>query len=548
MSSFHRFLSVLTILTIMSGPALIAHAQTTAQDDQQYDSQPDTSPSPDNDQAGPADEPALPETDSAPQVEENTPPAPQYDEQQSQQTAPPPPSDAANPNLPETDPPARAARLQYMTGSISVQPQGTGDWVAGELNRPLTNSDNVWADKDSRAEISVGSGLIRIGSETSLTLTNISENAVQLQLHQGALNLHIRRLYDNEKYEVDTPNQAFTVEKPGDYRFDVNPDVDKTVITVWRGEGESTGDGPTVHLRENQQARFSNGTSMNVELHAAPAQDSFDQWAQSRDERLDNSKSARYVSPDTVGYEDLDEYGVWKETPDYGSVWYPTVDTGWSPYHDGHWVWQYPWGWTWVDYEPWGFAPFHYGRWVYAGGGWGWAPGPIYVRPYYAPALVAWFGGGWGVGVGLGGFGWCPLGWGEPYIPWYGVSRGYFYHVNFSNGRFYRHGWGNLNGFYGHHFVNGRFAARNGFQLHYANMRRPGGFTAVSRTTIVNSRSVARNSIRVSPKQMSRMTAVHSLAVRPTRTSFGSRGTRASAPATRSFSRPVVSRMGAPAR
>lgn len=546
MKTFRRFLSILTLVAFMSGPALVsAVAQNTAPDAQQYDQpsdtqpvQPDTGTAPPDNQAAPAE----PQYDQSPANQE-APPNGQYDAQASAS------ANAANQTSP-TDPPARVASLQYMTGSISVQPQGTGDWVAGELNRPLTNSDNVWADKNSRAEISVGTGLIGIGSETSLTLTNISENAVQLQLHQGALYLHVRRLYDGEKYEVDTPNQAFTVEKPGDYRFDVNPDADKTVITVWSGEGQSTGDGPSVDIQANEQVRFSNGTSMTVEKHAAPAPDDFDQWAQARDQKLDNSQSARYVPPDMVGGDDLDQYGVWKETPDYGEIWYPSVAPGWAPYYYGHWIWENPWGWTWVDYEPWGFAPFHYGRWVYWGGGWGWAPGPIFARPFYSPAMVAWFGGGFGVGFGFGpGFGWCPLGWGEPFIPWYGVSRGYFYRVNFTNGRFWGRGGFDLNGFYGRNFVNGRFAARNGFQMHYANMNRPGGFTAVSRNTLVNSLSVAHNNIHLSANQMSHMSAVHSLGVSPTRASImGSSGARAAVPPSRAFSRPVVSRMAAPSR
>ena len=534
MKTFYRILSILTLFALMLGPALVASAQ--AQDDQQYDSPSDMQPAP----------------DSQPEAAPDAQPDANYDQAPADQEAQPAPAPAApdgrsSAEASVTDPPARAARLQYMEGSVSIQPQGTGDWVAGELNRPLTNSDNIWADKNSRAEISVGTGVIRIGSETSLTLTNISENTVQLQLHQGALNLHVRRLFDNEKYEVDTQNQAFTVEKPGDYRFDVNPDTDKTVITVWNGEGESTGDGPSVQIHANQQVLFSNGTSMTVQTQAAPAPDNFDEWAQARDRKLDNSQSARYVSPDVVGSDDLDEYGVWKETPDYGAVWYPTVAPGWAPYYDGHWVYEYPWGWTWVDYEPWGFAPFHYGRWVYWGGGWGWAPGPIYMRPYYAPALVAWYGGGWGGGFGVG-FGWCPLGWGEPYIPWYGVSRGYFYRLNYTNARFAGR-YHDLNGFYNHNFVNGRWAARNGYELHYANMHRPGGFTAVSRDTLVNSRSVARNNVRLSPNQMSRMTAMHSLGLSPTRASIigGARG-RAAAPPSRAFARPVVSRMSAPNR
>ena len=527
MRTLYRIVSVLALSALMSGPVLAAQAQ----GDQPYDAQTDN-------QAAPSDQQYdqnqnYDQNEPAPRAEDQPLETPQYGVQNNSEPATP-------------DPPARVASLRYMEGSVSVQPQGTGDWVAGEINRPVTDSDNIWADKNSRAELSVGSGIIRIGSESSLTITDVAENMVQLQLHQGALNLHVRRLFDNEKYEVDTPNQAFTVLKPGDYRFDVNPDSDKTVITVWSGEGESTGDGPAVRIRGNEQVRFTNGTSMTADVHSAPAPDSFDEWALNRDQRRDHSESSRYVSPDVVGSDDLDEYGTWRNTPDYGEVWSPRVEGGWSPYTYGHWIWEAPWGWTWVDYEPWGFAPFHYGRWVYAGDSWGWAPGPIYARPYYAPALVAWFGGGWDVGVGFGfggGFGWCPLGFGEPFIPWYGVSRGYFNQVNITNTHIT-----NITNIYNNNFVNGRVNVRNAYQMRYANMHKPGGFTAVSRNTLVNSLSVQRNRVRVSPNQLTRVSAVHSPAVAPTRASMlGSRGTRAAVPPQRAFARPVVSRAISPA-
>jgi ferric-dicitrate binding protein FerR (iron transport regulator) len=518
-------ISILVLSALMSAPAGMAQVQ----EDQQYDPPADS-------QTTPADQ----RYDQNQNYDQNEP-APRAEDQPLETD---PRYEAQANSAPATpDPPARAARLQYMNGSISVQPQGTGEWVCGEINRPLTNSDNIWADKNSRAELSVGTGVIRIDSESSLTLTEVGADIVQLELHQGALNLHVRRLYDNEKYEVDTPNQAFTVLKPGDYRFDVDPDNDKTVVTVWSGEGEASGDGPAVQIHASQQVRFSNGTSLTVDVHDAPAPDSFDEWARNRDQRRDHSESARYVSPDVVGGDDLDEYGTWRNTPEYGEVWAPRVGPGWGPYTNGHWIWEDPWGWTWVDYEPWGYAPFHYGRWVYAGDSWGWAPGPIYARPYYAPALVGWFGGDFGVGVGIGvgfggGFGWCPLGFGEPFIPWYGVSRGYFNQVNISNTRIT-----NITNIYNNHFVNGRLSAHNGYQAHYANMHVPGGFTAVSRNTLVNSLSVSRNNLRVSPNALNRVSAVHSPSVAPTRASMlGSRGSRAAVPPQRAFARPVVSR------
>src|SRR5512132_4202806 len=79
----------------------------------------------------------------------------------------------------ENDPPGRVARLQYMTGSVSIQPRGTEDWVAGSVNRPLTTSDNVWTDKSSRAELNIGGGILRMNDETSVTLSNVSDNIIQ---------------------------------------------------------------------------------------------------------------------------------------------------------------------------------------------------------------------------------------------------------------------------------------------------------------------------------------------------------------------------------
>ena len=104
---------------------------------------------------------------------------------------------------------------------------------------------------------------------------------------------------------------------------------------------------------------------------------------------------------------------------------------------NGHWGWVGAYGWTWVDDAPWGFAPFHYGRWAYIGNRWGWCPGPIAVRPVYAPALVAFVGGGVGVSVGFGGgpVGWFPLGPHDVYFPGYHVSQRYFTNVNVSNTR-----------------------------------------------------------------------------------------------------------------
>src|SRR5438105_482799 len=337
------------------------------------------------------------------------------------------------------DPPGRVARLQYLSGEVSLQPGGVNDWVPGVINRPLTTADRLWTDKNSRAELHLGAAAMRVNSQTSLTVTNLTDGTAQVELDQGTLNLRVRRLYHGEIYEVDTPNLAFMVMKAGSYRFDVDPNGDSTVVTVWRGEGEATGEGRSVRVKGDRRARFAGGSSLEHEISDDPERDGFDDWCRVRDKRQASLQSARYVSPSVIGAEDLDEYGTWRVVPEYGAMWVPRVDPDWAPYHYGHWAWVEPWGWTWVDDAPWGFAPSHYGRWVHYGGTWAWCPGPVAVRPVYAPALVAWVGGGGvSIGVSIGEaptVGWFPLSYGEPYIPPYGGSRNYFQKVNVSNTR-----------------------------------------------------------------------------------------------------------------
>ena len=313
-------------------------------------------------QGGP---PASPDGKPSPSIQENEPP-------------PPPQGQAPlSTQADQPDPPSRVARLQYISGSVSIQPQGTGDWAAGVVNRPLTSSDNIWTDKDSRAELNVGSGLIRMSSESSLTFTGVTDNATQLELHQGTLNLRVRHLAEGETYEIDTPNTAFTVQTAGEYRVYVDSNANTSDITVWQGQGQASSNGSPITIRAGQQSHFDDNNP--AEVAQAPAPDAFDNWCRGRDQGGDHSASGRYVSPDVIGSQDLDEYGTWRDTPDYGEVWTPSDVSGdWAPYHDGQWEWVAPWGWTWVDAEPWGFAPFHYGRWVYAGGYWGWAPGPYW--------------------------------------------------------------------------------------------------------------------------------------------------------------------------
>src|SRR5207249_5001628 len=120
---------------------------------------------------------------------------------------------------PSGDPPSRVARLNYLQGSVSLQPAGETDWVGAVLNRPLTTSDRLWTDPGARAELQLGSATMRLAASTGFSFLDLDDNAIQVQLTAGTIDIRVKRLDRDEIFEIDTPNQAFSIQRPGQYRF-----------------------------------------------------------------------------------------------------------------------------------------------------------------------------------------------------------------------------------------------------------------------------------------------------------------------------------------
>jgi len=434
----------------------------------------------------------------------------------------------------EGDPPSRVARISFLDGNVSLQPSGTEDWAAAAKNRPVTVGDKLWTDQNSRAELQAGEASLHLGSMTALSFLNLDENILQARLAEGAINFRVRELREGDLYEVDTPNLAFTVKEAGAFRVDVNENGDGTRVTVIRGEGVITAGDKTYDVHAGEQAELNGVDDPQFNVGPAPALDDLDRWASDRDLKEDHSESSKYVSRDVPGYSDLDDYGSWREEPDYGPVWYPsTVAVGWAPYSYGYWNWVGPWGWSWVGYEPWGFAPYHYGRWAFVGGGWGWCPGPIYARPFYGPAFVGFLGGGFGFGFGGGfggGIGWFPLGFREPFRPWYHASGNYFRNVNITNTRIT-----NVN-------VLNNFN-HNNFNYRYAHESR--AVTAASRSAFVNGQAINRGATHITAASLQGARVTNGASFSPTKASFtgtaNARG-RVSTPPSSVMNRSVMAR------
>jgi len=394
------------------------------------------------------------------------------------------------------EPPSRAARLGYINGSVSFSPAGEPDWVRAPINRPLTTGDRLWTAEDARAEMQIGGAAIRMGASTSMTLLNLDDRITQVQLSQGTLKIRVRSFGPRQTFEVATPNLAFTLNRPGEYRIEVDPNDDATAVVVQRGEAEVYGNGASYTVDARRSYRFYGTDLSDYDVLTARRDDDLDRWSRERDRRSDGSVSARYVSSEVVGYEDLDVHGSWRVDQTYGNVWIPRrVAAGWTPYRDGHWSWIDPWGWTWVDDAPWGYAVSHYGRWAHISGAWAWVPGPRRERAVYAPALVAFVGGSnFQVSVTLGSapaIGWFPLAPREVYQPSYPVSRVYFDSINRSNTVVAPTTITNI---YNTTVVNNTTNVTN---VTYANRQIAGAMVAVPAQTFVQSQPVAKATVRI---------------------------------------------------
>jgi hypothetical protein len=319
-------------------------------------------------------------------------------------------------------------RLSYLDGEVSFLRPGADDWTPARVNTALAAGDELYAPEDANLELQIGArAFARAGERTQLALTSLEPDFLQLRVTEGHVSLDLRSLKTGQTFEIDTPNAAFVVERSGYYRVEV--DGETSTFTSRRG-GRATvtpASGDAGVIVASEQVVVTGTDEPQVETYAAPELDAWDRWNYARtDEQLD-AVSARYVPSDVYGVDDLDRHGDWRVVPDYGAVWLPRhVPVGWAPYSSGRWLFDPYYGWTWVDDAPWGWAPYHYGRWVHVSGYWGWCPGPIVRRPYYAPALVAFFGGGgFSIGITFGRLhiGWVALGWGEPLVPWWGPPR-----------------------------------------------------------------------------------------------------------------------------
>jgi FecR protein len=307
---------------------------------------------------------------------------------------------------------ARAARLTFLQGTVTVESADNTGGQTAKLNLPLLAGVRVATGDDGQAEIEFEDGsLVRLTPNSALSLDTLSVEAggdggvftTGLSLLHGLAYLELRA----------TPQYRYTLDAGGDVlspientTVRVNFDEPPAVFAVLDGvaqiarQGGTTGAGYQREVRAGESLRRDADDPGQYSLTSEVADDSWDGWNEDRDQAAASEAGNRtavrdnYAGAQGYGWSDLDANGSWYDVPGQGPVWQPTVaaaDTGFDPYGNGAWVYSggaylfasgYSWGWT----------PYRCGNWSYFGGfGWGWSP-------------VA----------GCGGFGWGFVGGGRP--------------------------------------------------------------------------------------------------------------------------------------
>jgi len=326
------------------------------------------------------------------------------------------------------------AYLSHVEGDVSLQRAAESEPESGSLNVPLLPGDRLWTRSGSRAEIRFGSGLVVHLSEGAKLDFVATDPETILRLWSGSAILKVPETPG--ALRLDSPAGSIRPTLPGSYRIDIDGS-DAVTISVERGSAELANSLGTVLVQsgETSFATPSEPPSIPVKFNTARLDD-FDRWSESREARHSRTEDivVRSLPHQVRSYAyELEDHGDWYPEPDYGYVWYPQVEVGWSPYTYGRWGYTH-YGHTWISSEPWGWAPYHYGRWGFGHRGWYWIPGAT-----WGPAWVSF-------AIGPTWVGWSPLGYhNRPVFAFSnyfgGYGGGYYGHGGYGGYNQHRGGW-----------------------------------------------------------------------------------------------------------
>ena len=171
------------------------------------------------------------------------------------------------------------ARISYLSGEVSFsRGDDPDDWQPADRNVPMTLGDRIYTGSRSRVEIQIhGGNSIRLGARTDLAALNLTDDTKQFSVRAGIASIQIRRLAENELFEVDTPNAAVTFDRPGEYRVDVD-EPGGTRVSVRRGSATVAAGGGQIPVNEGEAIELEGLDSPRYDFVSLSRPDGWDQW------------------------------------------------------------------------------------------------------------------------------------------------------------------------------------------------------------------------------------------------------------------------------
>ncbi len=301
-------------------------------------------------------------------------------------SVPPSNSNAATPIAVVDDPSARVAQISVANGIVSLRPSDVEEWTQADINQPVFEGSELFADNNSSGEVVLGDNrYVRFTDGADLEFTQLDAENVQLDVTDGTVTLDVDNLGPSERYELNTPGGAILASTGGEFRVDIDNNGD-TWLTVHRGTAQVSTPNGSFDLAEGDRVNLSVVDPSAVEVVSydrTTPPDAWDRWNNERRDYYTSFAVENEPAPvrelrgrrDIYGLGALSAAGQWRARDDGRYVWHPKVQRDWSPYQNGYWNYAPRVGWTWISRDSWGWAPYHYGRWDHDDrNGWYWSP------------------------------------------------------------------------------------------------------------------------------------------------------------------------------
>ena len=139
----------------------------------------------------------------------------------------------AVPALAQVEPSARVGRVSLVSGALAFYGPGDSDWSAAKVNLPVAAGAWLATDPQSRAELRIGPDSLDLANDTQLNFAELRDRVMQIALPQGRVDLHLRRLQQDETAEIDVPVGGVWLLQQGVYDIDSGGPDQPTRVTVF---------------------------------------------------------------------------------------------------------------------------------------------------------------------------------------------------------------------------------------------------------------------------------------------------------------------------